>query len=294
MRSISRTLMILLIPIFIGCASKIKIDELSIEGDVFDMQSNRTIEDVEIKINHYEWDCPTSWTSTDGYYKIKMEDCYNFPSYLEVLNESGKTEIIFDIVFEHEKYHRSDPNKIRWDLTLPKKNLGGQGLKQKPPPPSCDPGYDPCVCLLCDPPNCCPACGGDQMRQWKDEIPYCEKKPPPDIEKPPTEPPPDYITFIIKRKNISDISFGLNGKSPEESTEKASEKEEPLIIWEEEWGQLFVFFEYGEQVLEINSTYNGESYRRFVKWFHYEVEGKENLKIIWNSQTKEFDRSWEK
>ena len=36
MRSISRTLMILLIPIFIGCASKIKIDELSIEGEVYD------------------------------------------------------------------------------------------------------------------------------------------------------------------------------------------------------------------------------------------------------------------
>ena len=47
MRSISRTLMILLIPIFIGCASKIKIDELSIEGDVFDEDTNEGLEMLE-------------------------------------------------------------------------------------------------------------------------------------------------------------------------------------------------------------------------------------------------------
>ena len=59
MRSISRTLIILVISIFIGCASKIKIDELSIEGDVFDEDTNEGQyydSDTDIYISNDEWE----------------------------------------------------------------------------------------------------------------------------------------------------------------------------------------------------------------------------------------------
>ena len=52
MRSISKTLMILLISIFIGCASKIKIDELSIEGEVYEEDTNEGLENSRTLNTH--------------------------------------------------------------------------------------------------------------------------------------------------------------------------------------------------------------------------------------------------
>ena len=81
MRSISRTLMILLIPIFIGCASKIKIDELSIEGDVFDEETNEGIEDVTVEIRgDYGWDCDPE-TDEDGEYYVD-DSCLKLKNHL--------------------------------------------------------------------------------------------------------------------------------------------------------------------------------------------------------------------
>jgi len=107
--------MILVISIFIGCASKIKIDELSIEGEVYDEDTNEGLENVRVEIEGYGWTCNEK-TKEDGDYYVD-DTC--IPLKRELINTidlKKNPEIVLSISFDRKGYKPQEINLLKWDL----------------------------------------------------------------------------------------------------------------------------------------------------------------------------------
>jgi len=281
MRSISRTLMILLIPIFIGCASKIKIDELSIEGDVFDEETNEGIEDVTVEIRgDYGWDCDPE-TDEDGEYYVD-DSCLKLKNHLESMNLKDDVEIQFSISFDLSGYKPQEIPMLKWKLKDKIYRVPATYLIAVDTIPECPDGKYPCPE---HPSRCCLDCVSGTFWQYKDGIEECidGKIPPP----PPPKITSKYLKIKFQAKQLDNISFGLDGKSIDETEEME------LIDWDEERDLLSIRKIDFPRRLELYYTINGEDRAQTIGWDPEVTASKADLELNWNSIQKKYIANWE-
>ena len=285
MRSISRTLMILLIPIFIGCASKIKIDELSIEGEVYDEDTNEGLENVRVEIKGYGWTCNEK-TKEDGDYYVSVDDSYDtcipLKRQLNTIDLKKNPEIELSIGFDLKGYKPQEINLLKWNLKddtfIPPEIY----LVEADPTPPCPSYKYPCTK---HPSGCCTDCPVGTFWKMENGIEICK-----DGRKGGGEDTvvvrSKYIKIKLFSQQLDEIKFEIDGKSLEELIQME------YLIWNRE-DNIISIQKNEVPSLDIYYTIDNNDYEESIKWDPESTSNRTDLTLRWNNTEEKFIANWE-
>ena len=280
MRSISRTLMILLISIFIGCASKIKIDELSIEGEVYDEDTNEGLENVRVEIEGYGWTCNEK-TKEDGDYYVD-DTCIPLKRLLKKIDLKKKPEIELSISFDRKGYKPQEINLLKWNLKndtfIPPEIYLVEAIID----PKCPSHKYPCTK---HPSGCCIDCPVGTFWKMENGIEICK-----DGRKGGGEDTvvvrSKYIKIKLFSQQVDKISFAIEGRSLEDL--ESSE----YLLWDRE-DNIISIQKNEVPSLDIYYTIDNNDYTQSIEWDPESIADREDLELRWNSDQRKFVANWE-
>ena len=273
--------MILLIPIFIGCASKIKIDELSIEGEVYDEDTNEGLENVRVEIKGYGWTCDEK-TKEDGDYYVD-DTCIPLKRQLNTIDLKKNPEIELSIGFDLKGYKPQEINLLKWNLKddtfIPPEIYLVEAIIDPP----CPSYKYPCTK---HPSGCCTDCPVGTFWKMENGIEICK-----DGRKGGGEDTvvvrSKYINIKLFSQQVDEISFEIDGKSQDELEEMG------LDVWDEENNYIRLLRMSVAIQLDINYRIGESSETQSINLDPESIADRKDLELRWNSSKKKFIASWE-
>jgi hypothetical protein len=277
--------MILLIPIFIGCASKIKIDELSIEGEVYDEDTNEGLENVRVEIKGYGWTCNEK-TKEDGDYYVSVDDSYDtcipLKRQLNTIDLKKNPEIELSIGFDLKGYKPQEINLLKWNLKddtfIPPEIYLVEAIIDRP----CPSYKYPCTK---HPSGCCTDCPVGTFWKIENGEEMCKDVPPRGVD--PVVVRSKYINIKLFSQQVDEISFEIDGKSQDELEEMG------LDVWDEENNYIRLLRMSVAIQLDINYRIGESSETQSINLDPESIADRKDLELRWNSSKKKFIASWE-
>ena len=269
-------------PFFMGCASKaISTEDFSIEGQIYDLETDEVVPNVEINVNAKGWSCPEA-SDDDGEYIID-DDCLKFKKHLSNMNLKEESQLDFSMQFDCEGYR---PTEISLTWSLDNKKYVPPVIYLEPvitPDLRCPIGKFECID---HPSGCCRDCpprtywkmeNGEEICKPSNIDPLLESKH--HLE--------EYLQINVKASQVTNLSFGVDGFPPDETEEME------LADWDESSKILTIIIVDDNRSLEINCKVNNEEYRQKIEWEKDATVGLEDeLQIKWNNEEKMFTPNW--
>ena len=273
-----------LVMIFIGCAgtkAKLSIDDLSIEGQVVDEESDMGLENVQITITGLKgWTCYEN-TDDDGEYLID-DGCIGLKKHLGSLNVKEENKLDFTIMYDHDDYKTHDMSLL-WDLKYKTFNPPIISLEKIVQDEICPVGRIPCMELTS---GCCKDCPSGKYWKMENKIEMCkEDRREIEIE---GNSGAEYLFIKILTTQVLNMEFAIDGYTVVET------EEEGLAEWDENDNSLTILIVDDNRKLEIKGTINNEPFTQLIRWNEgatAEQTGK--LEIRWDNENSMFITSWE-
>ena len=273
-------LFIAMTPFFMGCASKaINPEDFSIEGQIYDLETDEVVPNVEINVNAIGWSCPEA-SDEDGIYIID-DDCLKFKKHLSNMNLKEESQLDFSIQFDHEDYR---PTEISLTWSLDNNTFVPPEIYLEPVIHDlrCPIGKFECID---HPSGCCRDC--PPRTYWKmengEEICKSSRIDPLSESKHQSQ----YLQINVRANQATNLSFGVDGFPPDETEEME------LAGWDESSRILTIIIVDDNRSLEINCIVENEDYRQRIEWPSDATAGIEDeLQIKWDNEEKMFTKNW--